>query len=63
MHSRRLEDRIRELCARVVDADDEDFEPLINNLKASLREHTGRLREFAATNLTRLKTPQQKRSA
>jgi len=49
--SRRLEDCIRELCAKAVDADAEDFQPAIEELKVALREHTDRLRELAAKKL------------
>ena len=52
MPSRRLEDRIRDLCAKAVDAETEDFQPVLEELKAALREHTERLRQLAARKLT-----------
>lgn len=49
--SRRLEDRIRELCSRVLSASGSELEPLISELQAALREHNSRLRKLAADNL------------
>ena len=49
--SRRLEDRIRELCARVLSASGAELEPLISELQAALREHNSRLRKLAADKL------------
>jgi hypothetical protein len=62
MPSRRLEDRIRELCTKVIDADERHFGPILSNLKSALSEHTARLRQFAAAKLTRMPTPRQRRS-
>jgi len=47
----RLDDRIRELCARVVSADGDDLGPAISELKSALREHNNRLRKLAAGTL------------
>ena len=44
----RLDDRIRQLCARVVTSGEEDLGPAISELKAALREHNRRLRKLAA---------------
>jgi hypothetical protein len=49
--SRRLEDRIRELCARALSASGAELEPLISELQAALREHNSRLRKLAADKL------------
>jgi hypothetical protein len=49
--SRRLEDRIRQLCADAVAAPASDLEPVITELKAALHEHTERLRKLAASKL------------
>ena len=49
--SRRLEDRIRELCARAVSATGTELEPLISELQSALREHNSRLRTLAAAKL------------
>ena len=53
MPSRRLEDRIRQLCAKAVAAAESDLEPVITELKLALHEHTERLRKLAALKLTR----------
>jgi len=50
--SRRLEDRIRDLCVKAVDADTEEFQPMLEELKAALREHNERLGQLAAKKLT-----------
>ena len=52
--SRRLEDRIRELCARAVTATGAELEPLISELQSALREHNSRLRTLAAAKLANL---------
>ena len=56
MPSRRLEDRIRELCASVIVAREEDVGPAIAELQSALHEPNDRLRKLAATKLTRLET-------
>jgi hypothetical protein len=55
MPSRRLEDRIRSLCADVVGTGEQDhFERAISKLQSALREHNQRLRNLAVAKLTRL---------
>jgi len=49
--SRRLDDRIRELCHKVVAAGEDELEPLIADLKSALSEHNIRLRKLAAAKL------------
>ena len=50
--SRRLEDRIRELCSKAVTGDDSvDFSELMQQLREALREHANRLRQLAARKL------------
>jgi hypothetical protein len=44
---RRLEDRIRELCARSITAQEDDLS-IISDLKAALREHVERIRNVVA---------------
>jgi uncharacterized coiled-coil protein SlyX len=63
MASRRLEDRIRELCSKVVGVRDEELEPAIAELNAALREHNQRLRKLAGAKLTRLDPPRRRPSA
>jgi len=46
---RRLEDRIRDLCAQVVSIDDPDqLRRALDELRAALQEHTQRLRQNVA---------------
>ena len=51
--SRRLEDKIRQLCAEAIAAPQSEFEPAIAELKLALHEHTERLRKLAASKLAR----------
>ena len=52
VQSRRLEDRIRELCTKAVATDDSaDFSEVMQQLREALREHSNRLRELAARKL------------
>ena len=51
---RRLEDRIRELCASAVTAEEPELETILSELQSALREHTARLRKLAAAKLTTL---------
>jgi hypothetical protein len=49
---RRLEDRIKALAASAVACQDPDeFDDVIQQLRAALHEHSQRLRQLAATNL------------
>jgi hypothetical protein len=48
MSSRRLDDRIRELSAKAVTAEDSDLDSTFTRLQVSLQEHTKRLRKMAA---------------
>jgi hypothetical protein len=59
-HSRRLEDRIRKLCAQAVATDDpEELSQTLNQLTAALHHHIERLRKLAATRPT---PPERRRS-
>jgi hypothetical protein len=49
--SRRLDDRIRELCAMVCSAENHELEPLITELRSALHEHNQRLRKLAVAKL------------
>ena len=51
MPTDRLDDRIRELCERVLAASDAELEPAISELRAALQEHISRLRQLVAENL------------
>lgn len=52
MSSRRLDDRLRELCAKVVRVSDEDAEPVIRELQSVLHEKIEQLRTLTAAHLT-----------
>jgi hypothetical protein len=56
--SRRLDDRIRELCARAVSADDSDFAAVLSDLRSALHEHSARMREMAMRQIHRLRQPE-----
>jgi hypothetical protein len=43
--SRRMEDKIRKLCARAVAAGDGDFQKAISELRSALHEHAQELRK------------------
>ena len=49
--ARRLDDRIRALCAKAGTATPSEVEKVLQELKAALAEHTRRLRELAAQKL------------
>lgn len=51
MPSRRLNDRIRELCVKAVSAPTSEVDSVLEELKAALAEHTQRLRKMAAKKL------------
>jgi len=42
--SRRLEDRIRELSSRIVNAENSELKELLSQLQAAMNEHTRRMR-------------------
>ena len=49
--TRRLEDRVRELCSKAVKARNAEFDAALSELRAALREHSSRLRKMAAAKL------------
>lgn len=59
--SRRIDDRIRDLCAKVASSEGNDYEPVLSELKAALREHTDRLRKMAAERLAKRAAPSKDR--
>ena len=52
MPGRRLEDRIRELCAKAASASDAETVPILQELRQALHEHARHLRAMAAEKLT-----------
>jgi hypothetical protein len=61
--SRRLEDRIRELCEKVLKARESEFGPTLSTLQAALHEHTERIRRVAADQALGFKGPGENRRA
>jgi hypothetical protein len=59
--SRRIDDRIRDLAAKVVTSEGNDYKPALSELKAALREHTDRLRKMAAESLAKKAAPSKDR--
>lgn len=51
MPSRRLDDRIRELCVQVVNAPENHKEEIIRQLQSAISEKIGRLRTMTARKL------------
>ena len=61
---RRLDIRIRELCARAVSADDKSFAPILSELRLALHEHAAKMREMAVQQIAprkkmRLRRPEE----
>jgi hypothetical protein len=56
-----LDDRIRELCAKITIASETELEPNISALKDALREHTEQLRKLAAEKLVSINSGQTER--
>jgi GTP cyclohydrolase FolE2 len=52
MPGRRLEDRIRELCAKAATASDADTVQVLRELREALHQHARHLRALAAEKLT-----------
>jgi hypothetical protein len=49
--SRRLDDRIRELCRQAVVADDTEFASVLSELRGAMHEHIEHLRKMAIQQL------------
>lgn len=62
---RRLEDRIKALCAKALTAQESELEAIISELRAALLEHNFRLRKLVAHQLNGALTGQreERRSA
>lgn len=63
MPSRRLEDRIRELCAQAARANDSEVTGILQELRQALAEHNRRLRRMAAKRLSGRGEDEDKRSS
>jgi hypothetical protein len=51
------EQTIKDLCARVIDADDADFTSVVNDLHAALKAHIEKIRAMAVAALVNPPTP------
>ena len=63
MPSRRLEDRIRELCRSALTANNSELEKIFSALNSALREHAERLRKLMILKLAtkaRVQTPERR---
>ncbi len=61
MHTRRLDDRIRQLCARVKDASNSELEGVLQELLSAIHEKIEHLRGLAATQLLAGKSMKERR--
>jgi hypothetical protein len=57
MPSRRLNDRIRELCGKAIVAKESEIEPVLVELNTALRQHSLHLRKLAAETLVGAVSP------
>jgi hypothetical protein len=48
---RRLEDRIREFCAKAVASDEAEFRSVMSELRSAMRQHVDRIRTLAVRQL------------
>ena len=62
MHSRRLDDRIRELSDQVIHASNEELNVLLPKLVAAIHEKIERLRDLAANRFFVCKTFAERRA-
>jgi hypothetical protein len=63
MHTRRLDDRIRLLCAQVTEASNEEVEAILQELLGAMHEKIERLRSFAASQLLGRKPAKERRAS
>jgi hypothetical protein len=62
MPTRRLDDRIRRLCARVPAAPNEELESILQDLLGAVHEKIERLRDLTTDQLLRLKPLKERRA-
>jgi hypothetical protein len=62
MRARRLEDRIRGLCAHALCAEKQELEHVVSELRSCLREHAKRLREKTLKRLASGEFKERRRS-
>ena len=58
---RRLEDHIKDLCAKIVAVRESELQPVLSELKSALHKHNTKLRRLAAEKLTGLEPPPSER--
>jgi hypothetical protein len=63
VHNRRLEDKIRHLCALAALANDEDAWLILSELRVLLRQHIDQLRTVAAAKLSGAKEVAERRDS
>jgi hypothetical protein len=62
MPTRRLDDRIRHLCARVTEASNDELEGILQDLLSAVHEKVERIRILAANQLLNGKTAKDRRT-
>ncbi|HEY6372973.1 MAG TPA: hypothetical protein VIX37_20515 [Candidatus Sulfotelmatobacter sp.] len=62
MHPRRLDDRIRSLCAQVTEASNQELEAILQELLGAIHEKIERLRSLAVSQLLDRKPAQERRA-
>ena len=62
MRARRLEDKIRGLCAHALFAEQQELIEIVSELRSCLREHAKRLREKTLKRLTSGEFKERRRS-
>jgi hypothetical protein len=62
MHTRRLDDRIRKLCAQITEASDGELEAILQDLLGAIHEKIERLRSLAASQLLGRKPAKERRA-
>ena len=61
MPSRRLDDRLKDLCAKVIRTPDNEIEPVLKELQAAMRAKFERIRVMATFRLQTGKLPPEQR--
>lgn len=62
MHTRRLDDRIRHLCARITEASNDQLEAILQELLSAVHEKVERLRGLVANQFLGGKTAKDRRT-
>lgn len=62
MHTRRLDDRIRHLCAQIAEASNGELESVLQELLGAIHEKIERLRSLALNQLLGGRPPKERRA-